>query len=229
MLVTTRKSHQTDDEPAEDSEAAAEGVAAEAVAAEDDADSEAGTPAERDDDTDNPLLAKDKPTKRAWWRRFLRGSVIRRCAVAAIVVAVLCGSGYLGWQSWQQHEVSAAGREAQQSAVGYAQILTSVDSNKIDQNFTEVLDGATGEFKDMYTQASVQLRQLLLDNKATAHGTVIDSAIESQTEDKVVVLLFVDQTVTNTNVPEPRIDRSRVKITMEKVDGRWRASKIELR
>jgi Mce-associated membrane protein len=91
-----------------------------------------------------------------------------------------------------------------------------------------VLDGATGEFKDMYSQSSTQLRQLLIDNKATAHGVVVESAIQSESKNKVVVLLFVDQSVSNTAVPDPRIDRSRVKMTMELVDGRWRASKVEL-
>jgi Mce-associated membrane protein len=68
----------------------------------------------------------------------------------------------------------------------------------------------------------------LIDNKATAHGVVVDSAIQSESTDRVVVLLFIDQTVTNTAAPDPRIDRSRIKMTMEKVDGRWRASKVQL-
>jgi Mce-associated membrane protein len=42
------------------------------------------------------------------------------------------------------------------------------------------------------------------------------------------VLVFIDQTVANSAAPEPRIDRSRIKMTMEKVDGRWRASKVQL-
>ena len=112
--------------------------------------------------------------------------------------------------------------------IAYAQVLTSIDSNNVDENFRQVLDGATGEFKDMYTQSSVQLRQLLIDNKATAHGVVLESAVQSAGKDKVVVLLFVDQSVQNSQVPDPRIDRSRIKITMEDVDGQWRASKVEL-
>ncbi|MGH3583470.1 MAG: DUF3329 domain-containing protein, partial [Mycobacterium sp.] len=126
------------------------------------------------------------------------------------------------------HQVARAGDAARQAAVTYAQILTSIDSGKVDENFTQVLDGATGEFKDMYSQSSVQLRQLLIDNKAAAHGIVTESAVQSAAKDKVVVLLFVDQSVQNTNVPDPRIDRSRVKMTMEYVDGRWRAAKVEL-
>jgi len=57
---------------------------------------------------------------------------------------------------------------------------------------------------------------------------VVDSAIASESMGKVVVLLFIDQTVTNAQVPDPRIDRSRIKITMEKIDGRWKASKVQL-
>ena len=161
--------------------------------------------------------------QRRWPRRTLVG------AVALIFVASLAASGILGWMLWQQRQVTRAGQQAQQAAVKYAEILTSIDSNKVDENFNQVLDGATGEFKDMYSQSSMQLRQLLIDNKAAAHGVVVESAIQSASKSKVVVLLFVDQSVSNTSVPDPRIDRSRIKMTMEYVDGLWRTSKVELR
>ncbi|WP_373140429.1 tetratricopeptide repeat protein [Mycobacterium marinum] len=179
-----------------------------------------------DDDEDNTLLA-DKREKAAHpnrsWVRYLR-----RGAMPLLLAGALALSALLGWQQWQQHQVKLAGQQAQQAAVAYAQVLTSIDSNNVDQNFRQVLDGATGEFKDMYTQSSIQLRQLLIDNKASAHGVVVDSAVASETVNKVVVLVFVDQTVTNMAVPDPRIDRSRIKMTMEKVDGRWLASKVQL-
>ncbi|MEI6251305.1 MAG: DUF3329 domain-containing protein [Mycobacteriaceae bacterium] len=149
-------------------------------------------------------------------------------AAAGIGAALLAATGALGWQVWQQHQIKNASQEAQRAAVSYAQVLTSIDSNKVDENFKDVLDGATGEFKDMYSQSSVELRQLLIENKATAHGVVVDSAVQEASKNKAVVLLFVDQAVTNTKLPDPRIDRSRMKMTLEKVDGRWRASKVEL-
>ncbi|WP_445170765.1 DUF3329 domain-containing protein [Mycolicibacterium sp. Dal123E01] len=151
-----------------------------------------------------------------------------RSLIGVLIAALLGASGFLGWQLWQQHQVTTAAHDAQDTAVRYAQVLTSIDSNNVDQNFTEVLNGATGEFKDMYSQSSAQLRQLLVDNKAAAHGVVIDSAVQSASKDKVVVLLFVDQTVANKAAPDPRVDRSRIKMTMEKVDGTWRTSKVQL-
>ena len=50
----------------------------------------------------------------------------------------------------------------------------------------------------------------------------------SATDDRVEVVLFVDQSVSNAAAPAPQLDRSRVKMTMDKVDGRWLASKVEL-
>jgi Mce-associated membrane protein len=152
----------------------------------------------------------------------------RRGLVAVVFAAAFGIAAALGWKLWDEHTVGQAGQAARQTAIDYAQVLTSIDSNQVDQNFAAVLGGATGQFKEMYTKASVQLRQLLIDNKATAHGVVVESAIQSEAKDKVVVLLMVDQTVDNTARPDGRVDRSRMKMTMEKVDGRWLASKVEL-
>jgi Mce-associated membrane protein len=192
--------------------------------ADDEADGEA------DDSDDDDLRLKGNQDKRDKGKRSRRpwGRYARRSVLPLLLVASLAVSGFLGWKQWQEHQVKLAGQQAQQAAVAYAQVLTSIDSNKVDENFRQVLDGATGEFKDMYTQSSVQLRQLLIDNKATAHGVVVDSAVQSESTNKVVVLVFIDQTVTNTQAPDPRIDRSRIKMTMEKIDGHWRASKVQL-
>ncbi|BBX88469.1 hypothetical protein MBOE_01180 [Mycolicibacterium boenickei] len=233
MTVTADK--RADDEKAEtvDDAIGIEETAEEVVEPEDETEAESETEEkseseadetegkdEAEDDAEEETEAEaDRPS---WRRRVLVG------ALAAVFIAALALSGFLGWNAWQGRQVAQAGKQAQDAAVSYAQILTSIDSNKVDENFNQVLAGATGEFKDMYSQSSMQLRQLLIDNKASAHGVVVESAVQSASKDKVVVLLFVDQSVSNTTVPDPRIDRSRIKMTMEKVDGQWRASKVEL-
>ncbi|WP_454788492.1 DUF3329 domain-containing protein [Mycolicibacterium lutetiense] len=216
MTVTVTTDKKTDDDQTEtvDDAIGIEETAEETVESE--AESETGA----------EEAAEPKPesegTPRGWRRPVLVG------AVAIVFVASLVLSGFLGWKLWQTQQVAQAGQQAQGAAVAYAQILTSIDSDKVDENFNQVLAGATGEFKDMYSQSSVQLRQLLIDNKATAHGVVVQSAVQSASKGEVVVLLFVDQSVSNSTVPDPRIDRSRIKMTMQKVDGQWRASKVEL-
>lgn len=164
--------------------------------------------------------------------RRLRGAVTGRglliSALAVLAVVSTVAAAILGWQVKTQHDIETAGRGAQDAAEQFAVILTSIDSKSLDGDFAAVMDGATGAFKDMYGQASTQLKQLLVDNNATGTGTVIDSAVKSATTERAEILLFVDQTVTNSASPEPRIDRSRVLMTMERVDGRWLAAQVTL-
>ncbi|MFA4085129.1 DUF3329 domain-containing protein [Mycobacteroides salmoniphilum] len=174
-------------------------------------------------DSDAPSLDDEEgsPSAVTWVRYAVIG------AVAAILVGALVFSGVVGWKVWQQHQIDAAGEQAQAIAVPYTEILTSIDTSSVDENFRQILNGSTGDLKNEFTKASVQLRQLLVDNKAAAHGKVVNSAIQYKSPDKVVLLMMVDQSITNTQRPDPRIDRSRMKITMEKIDGRWLASKLE--
>ena len=157
----------------------------------------------------------------------LRRSVLT-LLVGLFVVAAVATPAYLGWRLKQVDDTAAAGRAALEAARNYAVILTTVDAKDIDSNYKQALDGATGEFKDEYSQGSAQLRQILIDNKARGKGIVVDAAVKSATTTKVEVLLFADQSITNAVNPSPRIDRNRVQMTMELVDNRWLASKVEI-
>ena len=224
LSVTTDKDTDIDPDPGDDPDAATtdtvEGADSEIVS---DADDDQVTATNEDDDA-----AADADAGAGADEKVRAPRRVLPWLMAVLLIAAVAAAGFLGWKFWQQNQVARAGEAAQQAAVSYVQVLTSIDSNKVDENFAQVLDGATGEFKDMYSQSSMQLRQLLIDNKATAHGVVLESAVQSASKNKAVVLLFVDQSVSNTNVPDPRLDRSRIKMTMELVDGRWRASKVEL-
>lgn len=152
----------------------------------------------------------------------------RRWIAALVLVGVLAVAGYEGWLLYQHHQRDVAAAQALDAAEKFTLALTTIDPNAVDTNITEVIDGSTGEFKNLYQQSSAQLRQVLIDNKAAAKGIVIDSAVKSAAKDKVEVVLFVDQAVSNATAPGPQLDRSRVVMTMEKVDGRWLASKVDL-
>ncbi|MUL63882.1 Mce protein [Mycobacterium sp. CBMA 234] len=157
----------------------------------------------------------------------------RRVGMAAVVCAVLfavlvAGLGFLGWRQYQQHQLTQSTDAALQAARDYAVVLTTLDAKNIDENYRKSLDGATGEFKDAYSQGATQLRQVLIDNKASGTGIVVAAAVKSATRDKVEVLLFVDQSITNAANPSPRIDRNRMDMTMEKSGGRWLASRVDI-
>jgi Mce-associated membrane protein len=147
---------------------------------------------------------------------------------AAVLVAVLAGGGYGGWLLWQHHQNDVAAEQALAAAKKYVLTLTNIDAENIDQNFADIADGSTGEFQGMHANSRDKLRKLLVDNKAKARGHVAEAVVKFASRNKVVVVLLVNQAVTNQATPDPRIDRSRIRMTMQKVGGRWLASKVEL-
>jgi Mce-associated membrane protein len=158
-----------------------------------------------------------------------RRRVTPRVWLAAVaLVAVLAGAGYGGWVLLQDWQVHTASEQALGAAESYVLKLTNIDAEAVDQNFADMSYGSTGEFLRSHADSTPKLRQLLLDHKATARGHVTESAVKAATKNKVVVVLLVNQAVRNKDNPEPVIDRSRIRMTMEKVDGRWLASKVEL-
>lgn len=106
---------------------------------------------EAEDQDEGGLLRRKRPDaeRRNRPRKQDLRQYLRRSVLPLLLVASLAVSGFLGWRQWQDHRVRLAGEQAQQAAIAYAQVLTSIDSNKVDENFRQVLDGATGEFKDM--------------------------------------------------------------------------------
>jgi Mce-associated membrane protein len=152
-----------------------------------------------------------------------------RGLTAAALVAVLACAGYEGWLLFQQHQNDVAAAQARVAAENYAVMLTSVDSDTLDKHVADVLDGSTGEFNDSYAKTvNGQHSRHVVNNKVKTHGKVVESAVKSASTNKAQVLLMVDQSVSSLATPEPQIDRSRIKMTMQKIDGRWLASKVEL-
>lgn len=148
--------------------------------------------------------------------------------IAALLIGALAYAGYAGWRLHQVDARAAAGQAALAAAKDYALVLTTLDTADIDGNYARALDGATGQFKDAYSLGAKQLRQILIDNKASGKGIVLDAAVKSATTSRVEVLLFVDQSITNSVRSDPRLDRNRIQMTMELVDGRWLASQVDL-
>jgi Mce-associated membrane protein len=176
------------------------------------------------------VFSKDTDRPIGWFARLRRARIThpRRWIGALLLSTTLIATGCEGWLLLQKHRTAVAATQALGAAQAFTRGLTTIDQNRIDQNFTDVANGATGEFKNMYTAASAQLRRALIESHASAQGTVIDAAVKSATVDTVEVILFVDQSVRNSASPAPQLDRSRVTITMQRVDGRWLASKVDL-
>jgi len=174
--------------------------------------------------TEAETATPDPVESSAPWTRRTRAAAL----LAALLIAALAYSGYASWRLHQVDARAAAAQSALAAAKDYAIALTTLDTADIDGNYARALDGATGGFKEAYSLGAKQLRQILIDNKASGKGVVIDAAVKSATTKQVEVLLFVDQSITNAVRSQPRIDRNRIQMTMERVDGQWLASQVDL-
>ncbi len=147
--------------------------------------------------------------------------------VVALVLSLLLG-GWMALKVRSENRLDDARREAVAVARTYAVNLTTYDHVKLDEDFARVLDNSTGSFRAEYTAASESLRALIAKFKATATGTVLSTAVVSISTGRADLLLFVDQTVNNSNTEQPRIDRTRMRMGLEKQDGRWLISSLDL-
>lgn len=118
--------------------------------------------------------------------------------------------------------------DAQVAAQHYALDLTTYDYQHIDQSFATVAAHTTGRFATQYRQVGQKLRTTITEAHAKSTGRVIASGVRSASGDRVVVLLFVDQTVRNTSSPKGVIEHNRMQMTLQKQDGQWLIAGVDL-
>ncbi|PQM45132.1 hypothetical protein C1Y40_04697 [Mycobacterium talmoniae] len=180
------------------------------------------------DEVDDEAVPDRRARLRGWGQR------ARRWAAVVAAAAILAGALVEGWLLLQQHRGDVAARQALDAARSYAVTLTTADPATIDHQITEIIDNSTGEFHDRYTKHSAELRGMLLANKVTTRGKVVDSAVKSATPQQVTVLLFVKQTFTSAALPErpdgqpadPPPDVTSMTMTMQKINDRWLVSNV---
>jgi Mce-associated membrane protein len=153
---------------------------------------------------------------------------VRWLAVGA-VVAVLAGlAGWLGILAFEQHRKDVASAQALEAAKEYTDKLTNIDFDTVDDSLEELKDRTTDELNALHAKDGERIRRSVIDKKVTARGNIVEATAVSASKDRVKVLLLVDQTISDLDNPDPDIERHRVKITMDRLDGRWLASHVEL-
>jgi Mce-associated membrane protein len=82
--------------------------------------------------------------------------------------------------------------------------------------------GLTPRFRANYlTTTASSVTPEATKTQAVSAAAVTAGGVSVATATTATVLLFVDQTVTNNLLAHPRLDRSRIKVSMVKLNGRW--------
>jgi Mce-associated membrane protein len=114
------------------------------------------------------------------------------------------------------------------SARTFAAELSTYDYHHLDRDFGTVVNHSTGKFKTDFSKASKDLEPLITKYQATSTGNVSAAGLSDATTDRATVVVFVDQTVRNSNAPQPRVDRNRLRLTLTHSNGSWLVEKVEI-
>lgn len=178
--------------------------------------------------SDAPATAPDGDPAAASDGGTARPRTGRATVGVAVVVLLAVAAAVLGFLLLQEHRQDDLRRSAAEEASRLVVQLATYDHADVDANLDAVSAEATPGFADRYREVSDGLRDLLASGEGTSTGTVSHSAVESIEGDTAVVLVFLDQEVTNVTVPEGRVDASRMVVTLVRDDDRWLLDGAEL-
>lgn len=157
-------------------------------------------------------------------RRFGRNTLL--AVVGALVVVSALGWG--GYTTWQHSLDDEARTTALERGRQFATDLATYNFQNLDQNLSVVRENSVGEFAGQYAQVAANLQDMIVQYQATSSAQIISAGLAGSDRDSAEVLVFLDQTITNTNSPDPRIDRNRMQLSLVREDGKWKLSNVQL-
>lgn len=160
-----------------------------------------------------------------------RGISLARVAVFGLLPALallLAGAaGYLKWVDNSVRDSEVARIESVQVAKDSTVAMLSYQPDTVEQQLNDARKLLTGDFEESYTGL---INDVVIpgakEKRISAVASVPAAASVSATPNEAVVLVFVNQTVV-VGQDAPTDTASSVRVTLEKIDGRWLISKFD--
>jgi Mce-associated membrane protein len=179
---------------------------------------EPSTDADEPDHDDEPKTAK----RRIQWSKAIAYGLL-----PGLVFLLASAAGYLKWQDGIAREAQAARVGSVQAATDSTVALLSYRPDTVETDLDAAKSRLTGTFLDAYTKLTHDLVIPGAKQKQiSAVATVPAAASTSATATHAVVLLFVNQSVI-VGRDAPTNTASSVRVTLDKVDGRWLISQFD--
>jgi Mce-associated membrane protein len=192
----------------------AETDASTAAAASTDAATEAADEA-TDAATDGPGGGNGGKRRVSWSRVLVFG-------LLPVLALVLAGAaGFLKWQDASMRAADSARLESMQAAKDSTIALLSYQPDTVEKDLNAARDRLTGTFRESYTSL---INDVVIpgakQKKISAVVSIPAVASVSASPSHAVALVFVNQTIIIGTDP-PSATASSVRVTMDKIGGRW--------
>ena len=153
-------------------------------------------------------------------RHQLRLAVVAAVALLAVFAAALAAVAVQ--RVSHRHELDRARENAVGAATSGVATVLSYDYRHLASDFQRAEALLTPRFRKKYDETTAAaVKPLAAKYRAQSSAQVSAAGTVSVAVDRVVVLVFVDQTVTNSQLAAPRLDRSRIDVTLVRQGGRW--------
>lgn len=171
--------------------------------------------------------AEPTPTPTRERRPIAWSRIVAYGILPGLALVLALGAGYLRWWAGSSADLTAARAESVQAARDDAVALLSYRADSVDKDLGAARERLTGEFKDAYGELTRQVvipgaKEKRISSVAKANA----AASVSVTENHAVALVFVDQTVTIGD-GAPTDTQPVVRMTLDKVNGRWLVSRFD--
>lgn len=145
--------------------------------------------------------------------------VIGLVATASVLQAVTLF--YLKYRPDHASALASAGPALSAATSGTVAVL-SYSPDTLDRDFSSAKAHLTGDFLSYYSQFTEQIvTPAARQRSVRASAVVVRAAVSELQQNSAVVLVFVNQSTTSKDRPEPVLAPSSVIITLTKVDEQW--------
>jgi Mce-associated membrane protein len=166
-------------------------------------------------------------------RRGRARRVKSRWPAIVVSLALVAFAGLAVWQYFAQYRVDhqangLAARTVVEAATAGAVAVLSYSPETIDRDLAAAKSHLTGNFLTYYGKFTDQIMAPAAKQKAVAtHASVVRAAVIEMHPDEAKVLVFLNQTTTSHDMPEPVDTASSVSVTLVKADGSWLISAFD--
>ena len=145
-------------------------------------------------------------------------------AVVVALASLACWFEYRAHESHQRADRRAAYiAAANQEAVN----LTTVDWQQPDKDVQRILDGATGQFYDEFSQRDQPFVDVVKQTHAKTVGTVAAAGLESESPDGADILVAVNVKTETAAAPQQSPRNWRMRLVVQRAAGQLKIAKVE--
>ncbi len=168
---------------------------------------------------------------RGWWGGRASLIALSLALVVLVTFTVLRAVGVLGGDGFpgltEADAVAQAQREAPAAAERAAGVILAYDHRTLDEDQAAAEALMLPEFASQYAETFEKVvRPSAAQVQAVVTAEVQASAVVRATQDRVRVLLFIDQTTQSTANEEPQVALNRVEMVMVRSGGEWLVEEI---